>query len=201
MIQDSLIVNKNGHYTIPVKSSYKNKISGNIVDQSSKGTTVYIEPSAVTKLNEQIALLKAQEQAEEYQILAELTGTLFETEQAINEAIELVTLLDTLFARAKYSRWIDGVTPGVNKEERIRIRRGRHPLLKGESVLLDFELGTTYRGLVITGANAGGQDGRIKNSWSSDSYDDVRPADSCSRRNRDRCNEQDIRRYRSSAGN
>ncbi|GAA0474507.1 endonuclease MutS2 [Alkalibacterium indicireducens] len=157
MIQDSLIVNKNGHYTIPVKSSYKNKISGNIVDQSSKGTTVYIEPSAVTKLNEQIALLKAQEQAEEYQILAELTGTLFEAEQAINEAIELVTLLDTLFARAKYSRSIDGITPSVNKEERIMIRKGRHPLIKGESVPLDFELGTTYRGLVITGANAGGK--------------------------------------------
>lgn len=157
MIQDKLIITKNDHYTIPIKSSYKNIVNGNVVEESSKGTTVYIEPSAVTKLNEQIVLLKIQEQAEEYQILAELSGSLNENAQPIDHAIEMVTQMDIIFARAKYSRFINGVTPRVNKEERIHIKKGKHPLLKGESVPLDFELGYSSRGLVITGANAGGK--------------------------------------------
>lgn len=157
MIQESLIINKNEHYTIPIKSSYKNKVAGNIVEQSNKGTTAYIEPAAVTKLNEQISLLKTQEQAEEFQVLAELTGYLNEMEASIDESIELVTVFDIIFARAKYSRFISGVTPLVNKDEKITIIQGKHPLLKGESVPLDFELGKSYRGLVITGANAGGK--------------------------------------------
>lgn len=157
MIQDQLIITKNDHYTIPIKSSYKNRVNGKVVDESSKGTTVYIEPSAVTKLNEQITLLRSQEQAEEYQILAELSGALNENAASIDHAIEMVTQMDIIFARAKYSRYINGVTPLVNKEERICIRQGKHPLLKGESVPLDFELGFSSRGLVITGANAGGK--------------------------------------------
>ncbi|PRY84277.1 endonuclease MutS2 [Alkalibacterium olivapovliticus] len=157
MIQESLIINKNEHYTIPINASYKNKVAGNIVEQSNKGTTAYIEPAAVTKLNEQISLLKTQEQAEEFQILAELTGYLNEMDASIDDSIELVTVFDIIFARAKYSRFISGVTPLVNKDEKITIIQGKHPLLKGESVPLDFELGTSYRGLVITGANAGGK--------------------------------------------
>ena len=90
-------------------------------------------------------------------MLAALTGALAEKEYAIDLIIETVTRLDILFARAKYSREIKGVTPIVNKSEYINIKQGRHPLLTGKAVPLDFELGKDYRGLVITGANAGGK--------------------------------------------
>ncbi|WP_165005691.1 MULTISPECIES: endonuclease MutS2 [unclassified Enterococcus] len=157
MIQESMIVQKGGYQTIPIKSSYKNKVDGTIVEQSNKGTTVFIEPTVVTKLNTQHQLLKAEETAEEYQILAELTGALAENEQAIELILETVTVFDMIFAKAKYSREIKGITPILNKSERIRIKQGRHPFLPENAVPLDFELGDTYRGLVITGANAGGK--------------------------------------------
>ncbi|TVT11990.1 endonuclease MutS2 [Enterococcus durans] len=157
MIQETMIVQKGDHYTIPIKASYKNKIPGSIIEQSNKGTTVFIEPTAVEKASGHYQLLKAEEIAEEYQVLAALTGALAEKEYAIDLIIETVTRLDILFARAKYSREIKGVTPIVNKSEYINIKQGRHPLLTGKAVLLDFELGKDYRGLVITGANAGGK--------------------------------------------
>lgn len=157
MIQESMIVQKGDHYTIPIKASYKNKVSGSIIEQSNKGTTVFIEPSAVEKASTNYQLLRAEEVAEEYQVLAFLTGALAEQEQAIDLMIETVTRLDIIFARAKYSREIQGVTPHINKSEYINIKQGRHPLLPGDVVPLDFELGNKYRGLVITGANAGGK--------------------------------------------
>ncbi|EOH92932.1 endonuclease MutS2 [Enterococcus villorum] len=157
MIQESMIVQKGEHYTIPIKASYKNKVPGNIIEQSNKGTTVFIEPVAVEKASMNHQLLKAEEIAEEYQILAFLTGALAEQEQAIDLIIETVTRLDIIFARGKYSREIQGVTPEVNQAEYIKIKQGRHPLLPEDAVPLDFELGNNYRGLVITGANAGGK--------------------------------------------
>ncbi len=138
MIQETMIVQKGDHYTIPIKASYKNKIPGSIIEQSNKGTTVFIEPTAVEKASGHYQLLKAEEIAEEYQVLAALTGALAEKEYAIDLIIE-------------------SVTPIVNKSEYINIKQGRHPLLTGKAVPLDFELGKDYRGLVITGANAGGK--------------------------------------------
>lgn len=145
------------HQHVPFKASYKNKVPGNIIEQSNKGTTVFIEPVAVEKASMNHQLLKAEEIAEEYQILAFLTGALAEQEQAIDLIIETVTRLDIIFARGKYSREIQGVTPEVNQAEYIKIKQGRHPLLPEDAVPLDFELGNNYRGLVITGANAGGK--------------------------------------------
>lgn len=157
MIQEAMIVQKGEHYTIPIKASYKNKFSGTIIEQSNKGTTVFIEPTVIAKSNEQYQLLKAEEVAEEYQVLAELTGLLAEEEQAISLIIETITALDIIFARAKYSRELQGITPRVNKSEQISIKQGKHPFLAENAVPLDFELGIDYRGLVITGANAGGK--------------------------------------------
>lgn len=157
MIQDAMIVQKGEHATIPIKASYKNKVAGTIIEQSNKGTTVFIEPTAVAKANENYQLLKAEEITEEYQVLATLTGALAENEQAIDQIIETVTVLDIIFARGKYSREINGITPQINKSERVTIKQGKHPLLLEKAVPLDFHLGTAYRGLVITGANAGGK--------------------------------------------
>lgn len=157
MIQEAMIVQKGEHATIPIKASYKNKVAGTIIEQSNKGTTVFIEPTAVAKASAQHQLLKAEEIAEEYQILASLTGALAENEQAIDQIIETVTVFDIIFARGKYSREINGITPIINKSERIHLKQARHPLLSEKAVPLDFDLGAEYRGLVITGANAGGK--------------------------------------------
>ncbi|MGX7173231.1 endonuclease MutS2 [Enterococcus ratti] len=157
MIQEEMIVQKGDHYTIPIKASYKNRVSGTIIEQSNRGMTVFIEPTAVEKASASYQLLKAEEIAEEYQILAFLTGALAEEVQAIDLIVETVTRLDIIFARGKYSRDLQGVTPAINKSEYIKINQGRHPLLVKNVVPLDFELGENYRGLVITGANAGGK--------------------------------------------
>lgn len=157
MLQEALIIKKGEHYTVPIKASYKNRVAGTIVEQSSKGQTAFIEPSAIAKLNERHALLKAEEIAEEYQVLAELTGLFAEHEAVIDFAVETITAFDIIFARGKYSRELQGITPDVNKSEVIEIKKGRHPFLPKDAVPLDFQLGEDYRGLVITGANAGGK--------------------------------------------
>lgn len=157
MLQEALIIKKGEHYTVPIKASYKNRVAGTIVEQSSKGQTAFIEPSAIAKLNERHALLKAEEIAEEYQVLAELTGLFAEHETVIDFAVETITAFDIIFARGKYSRELQGITPDVNKSEVIEIKKGRHPFLPKDAVPLDFQLGEDYRGLVITGANAGGK--------------------------------------------
>ena len=156
-IQEFIVVKKGESYTIPIKASFKNRVAGSVVEQSNKGTTVFMEPSVITKQNEKLELLHTEIQIEEYQILAELTGLLAEAEHDIQELLEVVSAFDFIFARAKYSCEIQGETPLVNKNEKIIIKKGRHPFLSTAAVPLDFELGTTARGLVITGANAGGK--------------------------------------------
>ena len=156
-IQEFMVVKKGASYTIPIKSSFKNKVAGNVIEQSNKGTTVFIEPATISKQNEKLAALQLEIQIEEYQILAGLTGLLAEAERDIQEQLEVISAFDFIFARAKYSREIQGETPQVNKHEEILIKQGRHPFLATTAVPLDFELGTSARGLVITGANAGGK--------------------------------------------
>lgn len=157
LLQEALIIKKGEYYTVPIKASYKNRVAGTIVEQSNKGQTVFIEPAMISKLNERYGLLKAEEIAEEYQVLAELTGLFAEHETVIDFALESITALDIIFARAKYSRELQGITPEVNKSEVIEIKKGRHPFLPQGAVPLDFQLGKDYRGLIITGANAGGK--------------------------------------------
>ena len=91
-----MMVKKGEHYTVPIKASYKNKVSGTIIEQSNKGQTVFIEPVTISKLNEQLTLLKAEETAEEYQILAELTGLINEQERLVDQAVDTMTTLDII---------------------------------------------------------------------------------------------------------
>lgn len=157
MIQEPIVVQKDGHYTIPVKAQYKNRVTGAVIDQSNHGATVFVEPGAVAKLNAQLIMIQAEETAEEYQILAELTGAIAADQTQIEMMIEAITALDIIFARAKYSRELNGITPQLNQSEIIHIKQGRHPFLPADAVPLDFSLGEDYRGLVITGPNAGGK--------------------------------------------
>lgn len=156
-IQDFFISKKNDRYTIPIKASFKNHVSGTIVEISSKGSTVFIEPAAITKLNEELAMYKAEEAMEEYQILATLSGMILEKIAAININMELIGQYDCIFAKGKYSKSIDGREPLLNEHGYFRLVQCKHPLLKGNVVPLDFEIGKDYRSLIITGPNAGGK--------------------------------------------
>ncbi len=156
-IQEFFISKKDDRFTIPIKASYKNKVSGSIVEVSAKGSTVFIEPAAVSKLNAELAVLKAEEAIEEYQILATLSGIILEEIQRIKINIELIAQYDMIFAKAKYSKSIDAIEPKLNNHGYIKLVKCKHPLLQGTIVPLNFEIGHKYRSLIITGPNAGGK--------------------------------------------
>ncbi|MDM5247596.1 endonuclease MutS2 [Lysinibacillus sp. G4S2] len=156
-IQEFFISKKDDRYTIPIKATYKNHVQGTVVEVSSKGATVFMEPSAVAKLNVELAILKAEEAVEEYQILATLSGLLMENIREININMELISQYDMVFAKAKFSKYIGGVEPSLNDCGYIKLVNCKHPLLTSGVVPLHFEIGKDYRSLIITGPNAGGK--------------------------------------------
>lgn len=156
-IQEFFISKRNGRYTIPIKSSYKNQVDGAIVDTSSTGSTVFMEPSAIAKYTSELLMLKSQEADEEYQILSFLTGLVKDYIEEIKANIEVICLYDMIFAKSKYSMQINGISPELNDYGYINIINGKHPLLKGEIVPLNFTIGDNFRTLIITGPNAGGK--------------------------------------------
>lgn len=156
-IQEFYISKKDDRYTIPIKASFKNHVAGTIVEISSKGSTVFMEPAAVSKLNLELACLKSEESVEEYQILATLSGSIYEAIQSIRINIELISQYDLIFAKAKYSKSTDAIEPKLNNHGYIKLVSSKHPLLEGHIVPLDFEIGKDYRSLIITGPNAGGK--------------------------------------------
>lgn len=156
-IQDFFISKKDDRYTIPIKASFKKQVPGSIIEVSSKGSTVFIEPNTVTKLNGELASLKAEETMEEYQILATLSGMILENIYEININMELISQYDMVFAKAKFSKYIGGNEPKLNDFGYIKLVECKHPLLTGNVVPLNFEIGESYRSLIITGPNAGGK--------------------------------------------
>lgn len=156
-IQEFFISKKDDRFTIPIKASYKNQVAGTIVEVSSKGATVFIEPAAVSKLNAELASLKTEESMEEYQILATLSGIIYEEVRQININIELISQYDMIFAKAKFSKSMDAIEPKINNHGYIKLKNGKHPLMHGHIVPLNFEIGKDYRSLIITGPNAGGK--------------------------------------------
>ncbi|EON72663.1 endonuclease MutS2 [Lysinibacillus sphaericus] len=156
-IQEFFISKKDDRYTIPIKASFKNQVPGTVIEISSKGSTVFIEPTTVAKLNGELAVLKAEEAMEEYQILATLSGLLLEHIHGININMELISQYDMVFAKAKFSKHIGGVEPTLNDHGYIKLVNCTHPLLIGEAVPLNFDIGKDYRSLIITGPNAGGK--------------------------------------------
>lgn len=161
-IQEFIISKRNDRYVIPIKSSYKNEVDGTILDTSSKGNTVFIEPRSISNLSTELTMLKADETIEEYKILSYLTELIFDKINQIKLNIEILSEYDMVFAKAKYSQKIKGITPKINNNGYIKIIKGKHPLLTGDVVPLDFEIGKDYRSLVITGPNAGGKTVTLK---------------------------------------
>lgn len=155
-IQEFFISQRNGRYTIPIKAAYKNKVAGSIVEVSSKGTTVFMEPDIVSKFTSELSVLQAEESMEVYKILAILTEMIYERIKDLKMNVEVISEYDMIWAKAKYSLDIQGIKPKINDYGYTKIIKGRYPLIKN-GVPLDFEIGKDYRTLIITGPNAGGK--------------------------------------------
>ena len=160
-LQDKLVVEKAGHFTLPVKASYRNLFPGQIIDVSNHGKTVYIEPNKAAKLIEQKGKFQSQITAIEFQILGMLTAEVFENLPTIKQNMQIIIAIDVILARAKYSLIVAGVRPDLNAENRLILNCMRHPLLTNP-IPLSVKIGQTTRGLIITGPNAGGKTITIK---------------------------------------
>jgi DNA mismatch repair protein MutS2 len=161
-IQEFIVSKRDDRYVIPIKSSYKNEVDGIVLDTSSKGNTVFVEPSSVSKFSLELISLKSDESIEEYKILSYLTDLIFEKINQIKLNIEIIAEYDMVFAKTKYSQNTKGITPKINDRGYTKIVKGKHPLLKGDVIPLDIEIGKDYRSLIITGPNAGGKTVSIK---------------------------------------
>ncbi len=162
-LQDAVVTMRNGRYCIPVKSEYKGQISGMVHDQSSTGSTFFIEPAAVVTLNNELKELDIREQEEIEKILADLSVRAGEHTDALTNNQRLMTTLDFLFAKASLAMEENGSMPVFNTEHHLKLRKGRHPLLDKKKVVpIDIELGTDFDLLVITGPNTGGKTVSLK---------------------------------------
>ncbi|MGA4722018.1 endonuclease MutS2 [Fictibacillus nanhaiensis] len=162
MLQDQIVSMRDGRYVIPVKSKYKRNIDGQVLDSSSSGATVYIEPHDIRKLQTEISMLRAEEEIEISMILGVLTGMVASYERELHITIEAMIHYDFIFAKAKYSRTLDAKSVSLNQENRINIVNGKHPLIGEKCIPLHFNLGINYQSLIITGPNTGGKTVAIK---------------------------------------
>lgn len=162
-LQDFVITMRNGRYCLPVKAEAKSQITGMVHDQSSSGSTLFIEPMAVVNLNNELKELSIKEQDEIAVILATLSAKAGEYIPAIETDYQILTELDFIFAKAAYALEYNGITPHFNTERKIRILKGRHPLLDAKKVVpIDISLGSDFDQLVITGPNTGGKTVSLK---------------------------------------
>ena len=162
-LQDAVVTMRNGRYCIPVKAEHRGQVPGMIHDQSSTGSTLFVEPMAVIKLNNDLRELELKEEKEIEMILATLSARCGEETEALRDDLDLLTKLDFIFARAQLSRSMNGTQPDFNEEGRILIKKGRHPLLDKKKVVpIDIQLGKDFELLIITGPNTGGKTVSLK---------------------------------------
>ena len=162
-LQDAVVTMRNGRYCIPVKAEHRGQVPGMIHDQSSTGSTLFVEPMAVIKLNNDLRELELKEEKEIEMILATLSARCGEETEALRDDLDLMTKLDFIFARAQLSRSMNGIQPDFNVEGRILIKKGRHPLLDKKKVVpIDIQLGKDFELLIITGPNTGGKTVSLK---------------------------------------
>ncbi len=163
LLQDSLITMRNGRYCIPVKQEYRSSFPGMIHDQSSSGSTLFIEPMSVVNLNNELKEIENKEQLEIERILAALSEQVGYEQDVISCNLKLLTELDFIFARAKLAKSYQGTEPIFNTHGYIHIKQGRHPLLDKKTVVpIDITLGDTYTMLIVTGPNTGGKTVSLK---------------------------------------
>lgn len=160
---DNFSTLRNGRICVPVKKEYKFKIQGSVIDKSSTGSTLFIEPLQVARLYDEVQELKIDEENEEIRILYTLSSMLSDKEEIIRSNSRTVEKLDFIFAKGKLSLEQEGIQPEINTDRHIRIKNGRHPLMdKAVNVPLNFEIGNGINGVIITGPNTGGKTVAIK---------------------------------------
>lgn len=162
-LQEAVITMRDGRYCLPVKSEYKNQVPGMVHDQSSTGSTIFIEPMAVVKLNNELRELEIQEKREIEFVLTALSGELVPYTDTIALNLELLAKLDFIFAKASLSRHFNCTEPKFNNRRYINIKDGRHPLLDPKQVVpINIYLGDQFDLLIVTGPNTGGKTVSLK---------------------------------------
>lgn len=162
-LQDPIITMRGDRYCIPVKAEYRSQVNGMIHDQSSSGSTLFVEPMAVVKLNNDLKELYAKEQEEIQIILSRLSVEAAEYMTSLRTNYSVLTELDFIFARGAFALELNASMPVFNQEGRIHIREGRHPLLdKRKVVPITLKLGDTFQLLIVTGPNTGGKTVSLK---------------------------------------
>lgn len=162
-MSDSFSTIRNGRICVPVKKEYKFRISGSVIDKSSTGNTLFMEPAAAARIYEELQEMKIDEENEERRILYTLTAMLSDKAEIIRENTRVTEKLDFIFGKGKLSLMMDGTEPDINTGRRIQITNGRHPLMDREvSVPLNFRMGNGINGVIITGPNTGGKTVAIK---------------------------------------
>ena len=162
-VQESVITVRQGRFVIPVKNEYRSEVKGFIHDISASGSTVFVEPVSVFDLNNELNNLKNEENIEIQKILMKLSSLFFELTNSMQNNVNLIGLIDFIFAKAKYSNSLDAIEPIINDEKFIDLKRAWHPLIdKKIAVKNDIPLGKDYTNLIITGPNTGGKTVTLK---------------------------------------
>ncbi|WP_310604298.1 endonuclease MutS2 [Anaerosporobacter sp.] len=163
MLRENIITMRNGRYCLPVRSEYKGQFSGMVHDQSSTGSTFFIEPMAVVKLNNELRELAVQEQDEIERILSELSASIATETEKLTDDITILAELDFIFAKAYLSKGLKASEPIFNTKGYINIKKGRHPLIDAKQVVpIDIHLGDEFNLLIVTGPNTGGKTVSLK---------------------------------------
>lgn len=162
-LQDAVVTMRNGRYCIPVKAEYKSQVPGMIHDQSSTGSTIFVEPMTIVRLNNEMRELEIQEQKEIEMILSNLSQLAAENLDAIFDDVKLLSELDFIFARAQLAKSQNATEPRFNRDRVIDIKKARHPLIdKHKVVPIDIRIGETFDLLIVTGPNTGGKTVSLK---------------------------------------
>jgi DNA mismatch repair protein MutS2 len=156
-LQDQLVTTRQNRFVIPVKKEHRKLVPGTVLDESTSGQTVFIEPYDISGFTQELQELRFAEAREEEAILYQLTEQVEQHQQELSVNLEAIGHYDFMFAKAKYSTSIRGRKVELNTEGIIEIRNGTHPLLGGTAVPLDFSIGRTFQALIITGPNTGGK--------------------------------------------
>lgn len=162
-LQESVITTRGGRYCIPVKTEYRSQVPGMIHDQSSTGSTLFIEPMSIVKLNNEMHELHLKEAQEIDVILARLSSMASEHTGELDDNVKILTQLDFIFAKAALGKHFNCTMPQINRDHYINIKKGRHPLIDQNNVVpIDIYLGKEFDTLIITGPNTGGKTVSLK---------------------------------------
>ena len=162
-IQENVVTIRNDRFVIPIKEEYRAQVKGFIHDVSNAGSTLFIEPISIFELNNEINQLRLEEEVEVEKILQQLTSLFYPYMEELKTDVEIIGTLDFIFAKAKYSKTISGITPTINAKKEIQLINARHPLIDSNKVVpISIELGKDFSTLLITGPNTGGKTVTLK---------------------------------------